>query len=145
MTRAWQSVVVLSGGVGGARLLDGLAAVLPGSALTAIVNTGDDFVHWGLHIEPDLDTVMYTLGGLADEQRGWGLAGETFAAMGMAERYGEPSWFQLGDRDLATHLARTAGLARGETLSAITARLCAGAGVAVRVPRITRRSGRRMS
>jgi LPPG:FO 2-phospho-L-lactate transferase len=131
--RTWRSVVALSGGVGGARLLHGLAAELPAHALTAIVNTGDDFVHWGLTICPDLDTVMYTLSGLAHEARGWGLAGETFQALAMVERLGGPSWFQLGDRDLGTHLVRTESLRRGETLSALTARLCRALGIRQRI------------
>lgn len=122
-------VVALSGGVGGARLLDGLARALPPGDLTAIVNTGDDFVHWGLHISPDVDTVMYTLSGLADEQRGWGLAGETFGALSMVRRFGGPAWFGLGDHDLATHLLRTEALRAGESLSAVTARLCAAVGI----------------
>jgi len=126
-------VAALSGGVGGAKLLDGLAAVLAPADLTAIVNTGDDFVHWGLHIAPDLDTVMYTLSGLGDQQRGWGLAGESFRALSMVERYGGESWFQLGDLDLGTHIVRTEALARGETLSAVTARMFRGVGVEHRV------------
>jgi LPPG:FO 2-phospho-L-lactate transferase len=123
------NVVALSGGVGGARLLRGLARVLPADQLTTIVNTGDDFRHWGLHIAPDVDTVMYTLAGLSHEERGWGLATETFVALEAMRLYGEDGWFALGDRDLATHLARTNGLARGETLTAVTARLCKALGV----------------
>jgi LPPG:FO 2-phospho-L-lactate transferase len=123
-------VVALSGGVGGARLLDGLARALPSGSMTAIVNTGDDFVHLGLHVSPDVDTVMYTLAGLAHEERGWGLAEETFAGLSMVKRYGGPDWFALGDRDLATHLLRTEALRAGEPLSAITARLCGALGIA---------------
>jgi LPPG:FO 2-phospho-L-lactate transferase len=122
-------VVALSGGVGGARLLDGLAQALPEGSLTAVVNTGDDFVHLGMCVSPDLDTVMYTLSGLADEARGWGLSGETFGGLEMVKRYGGPSWFGLGDRDLATHLLRTEALRAGEPLSAITARLCRALGI----------------
>jgi LPPG:FO 2-phospho-L-lactate transferase len=122
-------VVALSGGVGGARLLDGLAQALPPGDLTAIVNTGDDFVHLGMYVSPDIDTVMYSLSGLADEARGWGLAGETFASLSMVKRYGAPDWFALGDRDLATHLLRTEALRAGVTLSAVTARLCAALGI----------------
>lgn len=129
----WRKVVALSGGVGGARFVQGLAAALPAESLTVVVNTGDDFAWWGLAISPDLDTVMYTLAGLAHEERGWGLRGETFHALSMVQRYGGPAWFQLGDRDLATHLMRTQALAGGETLSAVTARLCARLGVAPRV------------
>lgn len=126
-------VVALSGGVGGARFLDGVARALPPGALTCIVNTGDDFVHLGLTICPDLDTVMYTLAGLGDETRGWGLAGESFAAMEMVRRYGGPAWFALGDRDLATHLLRSEALRAGEPLSSVTARLCAAVGIGARV------------
>jgi LPPG:FO 2-phospho-L-lactate transferase len=106
---------------------------LPEGALTAIVNTGDDFEHWGLHVSPDVDTVMYSLAGLAHEERGWGLAVETFDVLEAMRRYGEDGWFAIGDRDLATHLARTRGLARGETLTAVTARLCHALGVRARV------------
>ena len=95
-------ILYLSGGVGGARLLAGLARVVPPETITALVNTGDDFRHWGLHIAPDLDTVMYTLAGLSHEERGWGLAEESFAALDMVRRYGGDGWFALGDRDLAT-------------------------------------------
>jgi LPPG:FO 2-phospho-L-lactate transferase len=128
-------VVALSGGVGGARLLDGLHQLVGDGIgeLTALVNTGDDFVHWGLHISPDLDTVMYTLSGLANEARGWGLHDESWSALEMVRRYGGEAWFALGDRDLATHLVRTQALGRGETLSAVTARLNAALGVRARV------------
>jgi LPPG:FO 2-phospho-L-lactate transferase len=122
-------VVALSGGVGGARLLDGLARALAPGELSAIVNTGDDFVHLGMNVSPDLDTVMYTLCGLADEARGWGLAEETFAGLAMVKRYGGPDWFALGDRDLATHLLRTEALRAGASLSEITARLCGALGI----------------
>ena len=122
-------VVALSGGVGGARLLDGLARALSGGELTAVVNTGDDFVHLGLHVSPDLDTVMYTLAGLAHEERGWGLAEETFAGLSMVKRYRGPDWFALGDRDLATHLLRSEALRAGESLSAITRRLTEALGI----------------
>jgi LPPG:FO 2-phospho-L-lactate transferase len=128
-----KKVVALSGGVGGARLLDGLARALEPGTMTAIVNTGDDFVHLGMHVSPDLDTVMYTLAGLAHEERGWGLEGETFAGLAMVKRYGGPDWFGLGDRDLATHLLRTEAIHQGEPLSSITARLCGALGVQQRV------------
>ena len=121
--------MVLSGGVGGAKLVDGLAAVLPAEELTVVVNTGDDFLHWGLTICPDLDTVLYTLAGLADPTRGWGLADESFRALERMKDLGEPTWFALGDRDLATHIARTAALHRGERLTDITARHAASIGV----------------
>jgi LPPG:FO 2-phospho-L-lactate transferase len=123
------SVVALAGGVGGARLVDGLDGALPPGALTVVVNTGDDFRHWGLHISPDLDTVMYTLAALSPEDRGWGIDGDTFHVLGEAKRRGVDDWFQLGDRDLVTHLSRTGALARGQSLTRATAELCKTLGV----------------
>src|SRR3954462_13033759 len=117
-------IVALAGGVGGARLARGLIDVLTPDKLAIAVNTGDDFEHLGLHISPDLDTVMYTLAGIANPQTGWGLTDETWTFMSQIERLGGPIWFQLGDRDLATHVARTERLARGESLTAVTADLC---------------------
>jgi len=114
-------IIALAGGVGGARLANGLARILPPGELSVVVNTGDDFEHLGLHVSPDPDTVMYTLAGLNDAERGWGLAGETFACMEAVGRLGGESWFALGDRDLATHIERTRRLRAGETLSAVTA------------------------
>jgi LPPG:FO 2-phospho-L-lactate transferase len=122
-------VVLLVGGVGGAKLALGLAHVLPPEALTVIVNTADDFEHLGLHVSPDLDTVMYTLSGLANPDTGWGLSGDTFKAMEMVGRYGGPDWFNLGDRDLAASLVRTALLREGHPLSAVTGQLCRALGV----------------
>jgi LPPG:FO 2-phospho-L-lactate transferase len=121
-------VVALAGGVGGAKLADGLAHLL-GKRLAVIVNTGDDFTHLGLHISPDLDTVMYTLAGIANPQTGWGIAGESWNFLGQVERLGGPAWFRLGDRDLATHVLRTQRLAAGETHTAVTAALCRALGV----------------
>lgn len=126
-------VVALAGGVGGAKLADGLARSLSPGNLTIIVNTGDDFLRYGLSISPDLDTVMYTLAGLADPVNGWGLAGDTRQMVDMLKRYGDDAWFGLGDRDLATHLLRTQALAHGEPLSAITARLAGSLGVRSRL------------
>lgn len=117
-------VVALAGGVGGAKLADGLARCLPPEDLTIVVNTGDDFVHFGLKICPDLDTVCYTLAGLANPETGWGRAGETWNTLRALEALGAPSWFQLGDQDLATHLERTRRLAEGETLSEVTRFFC---------------------
>lgn len=108
-------VLALAGGVGGAKLAHGLYRALPPEALSVVVNTGDDFELYGLRISPDADTVLYTLAGLANEETGWGVAGETWSALGMLGRYGEQTWFQLGDRDLATHIVRTNRLRRGET------------------------------
>lgn len=118
-------ITVLAGGVGAARLLRGLTAVVGPDAVTAVVNTGDDMVLHGLHISPDLDTVAYTLAGWSDDGRGWGLAGETWTVMEQLERLGGEAWFRLGDRDLATHLFRTHRLASGATLSQVTAELVA--------------------
>ncbi len=123
------SIVALAGGVGGARLVDGLDRALPPGSLTAIVNTGDDFQHWGLHISPDLDTVMYTLAGLSPEDRGWGIADDTFHVLAEAKGRGVDDWFQLGDRDLVTHLSRSGALARGDSLTRVTANLCKTLGV----------------
>jgi LPPG:FO 2-phospho-L-lactate transferase len=123
------SVVALAGGVGGARLVDGLHRALPPGALTVVVNTGDDFQHWGLHISPDLDTVMYMLAGLSPEDRGWGIDGDTFHVLAEAKRRGVDDWFRLGDRDLVTHLSRTGAFARGDSLTRVTADLCKTLGV----------------
>jgi LPPG:FO 2-phospho-L-lactate transferase len=126
-------VVALSGGVGGAKLVSGLADILPASDLTVVVNTGDDFTHWGFHIAPDIDTVMYTLSGLSHPVQGWGIAGDTFTALAMVDRYGGESWFRLGDRDLGTHIVRAQALASGKTLTEVTEMLCRALGVAPRV------------
>lgn len=119
------SIVALAGGVGGAKLADGLAHILPPEHLTIIVNTGDDFVHWGLNISPDLDTVCYTLAGLANPITGWGRMEETWNVFEQMERLGAETWFRLGDKDLATHLERTRRLRSGEPLSSITRDFCA--------------------
>ena len=123
-------VVLLAGGVGGARLADGLARVLPPDRLTVVVNTGDDFRHLGLTICPDLDTVTYMLAGVNNDETGWGRAGESWRALDEVARLGGPAWFRLGDLDLATHLARSHWLDEGESLTAVTRRLCAGFGIA---------------
>ena len=114
------AIVALAGGVGGAKLADGLARCLPPEKLAVIVNTGDDFEHWGLKICPDLDTVSYTLAGLANTETGWGRKDETFQALEAVAGLGGPDWFRVGDRDLATHLERTRRLQAGQSLSAIT-------------------------
>jgi len=116
-------LVALAGGTGAAKLLRGLDALVEPGVLTIIGNTGDDALIWGLHVSPDLDTICYTLAGLSDESRGWGLRDESFRTLGEMVRFGEPTWFNLGDRDLATHLHRTRLLAEGATLSEVTARL----------------------
>jgi LPPG:FO 2-phospho-L-lactate transferase len=122
-------VCALAGGVGGAKLAAGLQDVLPAGDLSVVVNTADDFDLWGLHICPDLDTVMYTLAGISNPETGWGLAGESFDALSMLERYGEETWFKLGDRDIATHILRTYRLRSGETLTGVTAGLARALGV----------------
>jgi LPPG:FO 2-phospho-L-lactate transferase len=127
------TVVALAGGVGGAKLADGLARTLSPENLTVIVNTGDDFSHLGLRISPDLDTVVYTLAGLADRQQGWGRADESWHALGTLKQLGGPAWFQLGDRDLGLHLFRTQALAAGESLSQVTAQVMEAFDVRVRV------------
>jgi LPPG:FO 2-phospho-L-lactate transferase len=118
-------ITVLAGGVGAARFLRGLKAAAPDADITVIGNTGDDITLFGLHISPDLDTVMYTLGGGISEERGWGRADETYAVLPELTAYGAgPDWFTLGDRDFATHIARTALLHEGATLTAVTSKLC---------------------
>ena len=126
-------VLALAGGVGGAKLALGLTHILPPEQLVIVVNTGDDECFHGLHVSPDLDTVMYTLAGLSDPDKGWGLAGETFNTLEMLARYGSDTWFNLGDRDLATHIRRTQLLKQGATLSEVTADLCHHLGVAHRI------------
>lgn len=123
-------VLALSGGVGGAKLASGLAAVLAPEDLTIVVNTGDDFEHLGLTICPDIDSVTYAMAGLNDTERGWGVAGETWQAMAMLRDLGEADWFNLGDRDLGLHLARSWRLRAGESLSHVTARLTRQLGIA---------------
>jgi LPPG:FO 2-phospho-L-lactate transferase len=124
-------VTVLAGGVGGARLAHGFA--LAGTALAVVVNVGDDTELHGLWISPDLDTVMYTLAGLNDEERGWGLRGESYATLAQLAVLGEDTWFTLGDKDLATHVARTARLRAGAPLSTVTAQLASALGVTARL------------
>ena len=123
-------VLALAGGVGGAKLALGLARTLPPDQLTIVVNTGDDECFHGLHVSPDLDTVMYTLAGLANPETGWGLAQESFHALGMLRRYRAETWFSLGDKDLATHIRRTQLLREGRSLSEVTAELAGCLGIA---------------
>lgn len=130
-------VVVLAGGVGGSKLVSGLAAVLSPRELLTVVNTGDDFVHLGLSISPDLDTVVHRLAGVHDPAQGWGRAGETWTVMGAVADLGGPDWFRLGDRDLATHLVRTQRLRAGATLTDVTAQLCHAHGIAYPVVPMT--------
>lgn len=122
-------LTALAGGTGAAKLLRGLCRVIDPHDLTVIVNTGDDAEIWGLHISPDLDTVSYTLAGVIDERKGWGLTDETFHALDQIARFGEPVWFNLGDRDLATHLHRTRLLREGRTLTEVTRAIASALGV----------------
>ena len=117
-------VVALAGGVGGAKLVDGLAKIIPGIDLTVIVNTGDDFDHFGLRVCPDLDTVCYTLAGIANPDTGWGLADESWNALNNITLLGGPTWFRLGDRDLGIHLERTRLLSAGKSLTEICSLFC---------------------
>jgi LPPG:FO 2-phospho-L-lactate transferase len=122
-------IVALAGGVGGAKLAEGLAQLLPPDELSIVVNTGDDFEHFGLYICPDIDTVCYTLAGLSNPETGWGRRGETFHALESIQAIGGPSWFRLGDKDLATHLERTRRLHAGQSLDQVTQEFCQAWGV----------------
>lgn len=121
--------MVLAGGVGAARFLEGLVRVVPPEDITIIGNTGDDIELYGLHISPDLDIVTYTLSGIVDPEKGWGIRGDTFHALNMLRELGNDTWFTLGDRDLATHIHRTWLLKQGETLSNVTGKLASSLGV----------------
>jgi LPPG:FO 2-phospho-L-lactate transferase len=122
-------IAVLAGGVGGARFVQALSEVVSPGDVTVIANVGDDLEVHGLYVSPDLDTLLYTLAGLGDEERGWGRAGETWNARDTIERLGGETWFQLGDRDLGLHLVRTEALSRGEPLSAVTERIARAVGL----------------
>jgi LPPG:FO 2-phospho-L-lactate transferase len=122
-------ITALAGGVGAARFLQGLVRLVPEEELTVIVNTGDDIELYGLHISPDLDIVMYTLAGIVDEEKGWGIKGDTFHCLETLREYGYKTWFKLGDRDLATHIHRTCLLKGGLKLSEVTRRICQAFGL----------------
>lgn len=126
---AIERIVLLVGGVGGAKLALGLAQIIPPQHLTIIINTGDDFLHYGLHISPDIDTVMYTLAGIVDPVNGWGIADDSVQALDALARYGETPWFKLGDKDIATHLLRTHLLRTGHSLTVVTQRLSRALGI----------------
>lgn len=130
-------LVALAGGVGAARLLSGLVRAVDPASITAVVNTGDDVVLHGLHVSPDLDTVTYTLAGEINPDTGWGLRDETWQAMDTVRRYGGITWFNLGDRDLGTHLYRTQRLRDGATLTQATAEIVAAWGLRLRVLPVT--------
>jgi LPPG:FO 2-phospho-L-lactate transferase len=123
-------VVLLAGGTGGGKLAHGLQQVLEPGELTVIVNVGDDTEHFGLLVCPDIDTILYTLSGLADREQGWGVAGDTFTALEMLERYGDETWFRIGDADLATHVRRHHLMADGASLTDATAAMAASLGAA---------------
>ncbi len=130
-------ITALAGGVGAARLLRGMVEVVAPGEITAVVNTADDTILHGLHVSPDLDTVIYTLADAVNPERGWGLAGETWRVMDSLERLGGVTWFRLGDRDLATHCYRTQRLAEGAALGTVTAELARAFGVGIRVVPVT--------
>jgi LPPG:FO 2-phospho-L-lactate transferase len=126
-------LVVLTGGTGGAKLIEGLAAEMDPTQLTIICNTGDDCVIHGLHISPDIDTITYTLAGLIDGEKGWGIRDDTFAVLEQLRRLGNDTWFNLGDQDLATHIMRTRLMAEGATLSRVTERIRVALGVRAKI------------
>jgi len=126
-------ITALAGGVGAARFLQGLVKLVPEENLTIIVNTGDDIELYGLHISPDIDIVMYTLSGIVDEEKGWGVKDDTFHCLETLQKYGSETWFKLGDRDLATHIHRTCLLRKGYKLSEVTAKLCQASGLKIRL------------
>src|SRR3954447_7898530 len=133
MSTEFKNVVALAGGVGGAKLAHGLYGALAADTLTVIVNTADDFVHWGLNVSPDIDTVMYTLAEIANEATGWGLAGESWRAIEAIGRLGGETWFNIGDQDLATHIVRSQALREGQPLSAVTASMASALGLHARI------------
>ena len=126
-------LVVLTGGTGGAKLIQGLAGEMDPAQLTVICNTGDDCMFHGLHVSPDIDTITYTLAGLSDPQKGWGIKDDSFTVLEQLRRLGNDAWFNLGDKDIATHLTRTRLLSEGLTLSQITARICSALGVRAQI------------
>ncbi|MCS6803611.1 MAG: 2-phospho-L-lactate transferase [Acidobacteriota bacterium] len=126
-------ITILAGGTGAAKFIRGLVECVPQEEITIIGNTGDDVIVWGLHVSPDLDTIMYLLTGLLDEERGWGIRDDSFACLQAMQQFDEITWFQLGDRDLATHIERTCLLRQGLTLSEVTSRLCQALGVKARI------------
>ena len=126
-------ITALAGGVGAAKLLSGLVNIIPERDLTVIVNTGDDIELYGLHISPDIDIVVYTLAGIVDEGKGWGIRDDTFHCLEMLRKYGYETWFNIGDRDLATHIHRTILLKKGLKLSQVTREICRSLGLKVNI------------
>ena len=129
----FRSITCLAGGVGAARFLEGLAMVFPAEKITVIVNTGDDLQYLGCHVSPDLDIVTYTLAGIVDKAKGWGIEGDTFGCMDQLGKYSAETWFRIGDRDFATHLLRTAYLQQGFNLSEVTDKIKNSLGVKVKI------------
>ena len=129
----FRSITCLAGGVGAARFLEGLAEVFPGEKITVIVNTGDDLQYLGCHVSPDLDIVTYTLAGIVDKAKGWGIEGDSFGCMDQLGKYSAETWFKIGDRDFATHLLRTAFLQQGFNLSEVTEKIRNSLGVKVKI------------
>jgi len=126
-------IVVLTGGTGGAKFVDGLRQVVPPEQLTIVVNTGDDLIWWGLYVSPDIDSITYVLAGLLSKERGWGVKGDTFHCLQAMGQLGQPIWFHAGDRDLALHLLRSQVLAQGHTLSEATTEIATKMGVTARI------------
>ena len=126
-------ITVLTGGTGGAKFVDGLRRVVPPEELTIVVNTGDDLLWWGLFVSPDIDSITYMLAGQLSQERGWGVRGDTFYCLQTMGQLGEPTWFNIGDRDLATHLVRTKLLAEGRTLSEATQEIASRSGIKARI------------
>jgi LPPG:FO 2-phospho-L-lactate transferase len=126
-------IAALTGGTGGAKLIEGLASVLDPAELTIICNTGDDAIFHGLYVAPDIDTIMYALAGLIDAERGWGIGGESFVVLQQLEKLGEQTWFNLGDKDLATHIVRTKLLGQGRKLAQIVDRIRRALGVTSKI------------
>jgi LPPG:FO 2-phospho-L-lactate transferase len=129
----FRSITCFAGGVGAARFLDGLSRVYPPDRITVIVNTGDDLEYLGAYISPDIDIITYTLAGIVDEEKGWGIKGDTYRCMEQLERYSAETWFRVGDRDFATHLLRTAFLQQGFSLTEVTEKIRSALGVKVRI------------
>src|SRR6478672_11011207 len=126
-------IVVLTGGTGGAKFVDGLQRVVPADQLTIIVNTGDDHEWWGLYVSPDVDSITYVLSGLLSPERGWGVRGDTFHCLDQMKKFGEETWFSVGDRDLAAHLVRTKLLSQGRTLTEVTQEIANRLGIRQRI------------
>lgn len=130
-------VTCIAGGVGAAKFLQGLIEIIPQENITVIVNTGDDIKLYGLHISPDPDIIMYTLAGIVDEEKGWGVRDDTFSCLAMLQKYGLEPWFKLGDKDLATHIYRTQLLESGFSLNEVTQKLCKALGLKVKILPVT--------